>query len=85
PTPPGKKVVSARWLYNVKAYYRIKGPHCRERMMQVSGSGCGGTFAPVCTIQRICMVLVSAAERGWSAWQLDIRAAAIYAKVEVEV
>lgn len=63
----------------------MNGPHGREGMRQLSGSGCGGTFSPVGMIQGIFMMLVTAAERGWAVWQLDIRAAVIHAKVEVEV
>ena len=51
----------------------------------MSGRDCGGTFAPVCRIQSIRMVLVTAAEKGWTVWKLDVQTAFLYADVEEEV
>ena len=51
----------------------------------MSGRDCGETFDPVCRIQSIRMVLATAAETGWTVWQLDVQTAFLYADIEEEV
>lgn len=51
---------------------------------QVSGRDCGGTFAPVCGIENIQMVLATAVEKGRTVWKLDIQASFLYVDVEEE-
>ena len=53
-----------------------------QALGQVSGRDCGSTFATVCRIQSIHMVLATAAEKGWTAWQLDVQTLLLYADVE---
>ena len=43
---------------------------------------CGGTFASVCRLQSIRMVLPIAAEYNFECWQLNYRIAFLSAKVE---
>ena len=52
---------------------------------QVPGRDCGGTFAPVCRLQSILMVLAIAAEMNWEVVQLDVKTAFLYADIEEDV
>ena len=52
---------------------------------QVPGQDCGSTFAPVCRLQSVRMVLAIAAEMYWEVCQLDVKTAFLYADIEEEV
>ena len=52
---------------------------------QVPGVDCGGTFAPVCRLQSIRMVLAIAAEFDFECWQLDYNTTFLNIKVEEEI
>ena len=52
---------------------------------QVPGQDCGSTFAPVCIMQSVRIVLAIAAEMDWEARQLDVKTAFLYADIEEEV
>ena len=52
---------------------------------QVPGRDCGGTFAPVCRLESIRMVLAIAAEMNWEVVQLDVKTAFLYADIEEDV
>ena len=52
---------------------------------QVPGVDCGGTFAPVCRLQSIRMVLAIEADIDYECWQFDCNTAFLNAKVEEEV
>ena len=49
---------------------------------QVPGIACGGTFAPVCRLQTIQMVLTFAAELDYDVYMLDVQTAFLNADVE---
>ena len=83
--PAGHKIIGSRWVYKVKV-----DKSCRGRVVvlgwgQVPGVDCGGTFAPVCRLQSIRMVLAIAAEFDFECWQLDYNTAFLNAKVEEDV
>ena len=52
---------------------------------QVPGQDCGSTFAPVCRLQSVRMVLAIAAEMDWEVRQLNVKTAFLYADIEEEV
>ena len=81
----GQKAISSRWVYEVKADNSFKGRVVFQAGGQVRGRACGGTFAPVCRIQSIRMVLATAVETGWTVWQLDVQTTFLYADEEEEV
>ena len=83
--PVGHKIVGSRWVYKVKADKSYKGRVVVLEWGQVPGVDCGGTFAPVCRLQSIRMVLAIAAEFDFECWQLDYNTAFLNAKVEEEV
>ena len=49
------------------------------------GIGCGSTFAPVCRLQSIRMVLAIAADCNLECWQVDYNTAFLNADVTEEV
>ena len=84
--PAGHKIVGSRWVYKVKADKSYKGRVVVLGWGQVPGVDCGGTFAPVCRLQSIRMVLAIAAEFDFEGLQLDYNTAFfLNAKVEEEV
>ncbi|CAN0247142.1 unnamed protein product [Ascophyllum nodosum] len=72
-------------MYKVKADKSYKGRVVVLGWGQVPGVDCGGTFAPVCRLQSICMVLAIAAGFDFECWQLDYNTAFLNATVEEEV
>ena len=63
---------------------------CKARLVaqgwnQVPGQDCGSTFAPVCRLQSVRMVLAIASEMDWEARQLGVKTAFLYANIEEEV
>ena len=83
--PAGHKIVGSRWVYKVKADKPYKGRLVVLGWGQVPGVDCGGTFAPICSLQSIRMMLAIAAEFDLECWQLDYNTAFLNAKVEEEV
>ena len=83
--PAGHKIVGSRWVYKVKADKSYKRRVGVLGWGQLPGVDCGGTFAPVCRLQSIRMVLAIAAEFDFECWQLDYNTAFLNAKVEEEV
>ena len=83
--PAGHKIVGSRWVYKVKADKSYKGRVIVLGWGQVPGVDCGGTFAPVCRLQSIRMVLAIAAEFDFECWQLDYNTDFLNAKVKEEV
>ena len=83
--PAGHKIIGSRWVYKVMADKSYKGRVVVLRWGQVPGVDCGGTFAPVCRLQSIHMVLAIAAEFDFECWQLNYNTAFLNAGVEEEV
>ena len=81
----GHKIIGSRWVYKVKADKSYKGQVVVLGWGQVPGVDCGGTLAPVCSLQSIRMVLAIAAEFDFECWQRDYNTAFLNTKVEREV
>ena len=79
------KIIGSRWVYKVKADKSYIGRVVVLGWGQVPGVDCGGTFALVCRLQGICVVLAIAAEFDFECPQLDCITAFLNAKVEEEV
>ena len=79
--PAGHKIIGSRWVYKVKADKSHKGRVVVLGWGQVPRVDCGGTFAPVCRLQSIRMVLAIAVEFDFECWQLDYNIAFLNAKV----
>ena len=68
--PAGHKIIGSRWACKVKADNSHKGRVVVLGWGQLPGIHCGSTFAPVCRLQSIRMVLAIAAEYNRECWQL---------------
>ena len=75
-------MVGSKWVYKVKADNTHKARLVAKGWNQVPGRDCGGTFAPVCRLQSIRMMLAIAAEMNWEVVQLDVKTAFFYANIE---
>ena len=83
--PAGQKVVGSRWVNKMKADDLFKSFLVVLEWVNVPRINCGGTFAPVCRLQSIRMMLVIAAELDYEVLMLDVQTAFLNADVEEEV
>ena len=58
----GLKIIGSRWVFKIKADSSKKGRVVVQAGGQVPGRNCGGTYAAVCRLQTIRMVLAILAE-----------------------
>ena len=79
---PSRKVVGTKWVFKVKAERTLKGRVLAQGWGQIPGVDCGCTYAPVCRIQSIRMVLTTAANEDWKILQLDVQTAFLNASVQ---
>ena len=63
--PEGKNVIGSKWVFKLKADNKFKARIVAQGWNQVHGRDCYGTYAPVCRLQSIRMVLAIAAEKNW--------------------
>ena len=80
--PPGTRAYNSRWVFKVKADNTHKARLVGGGWANVSGKDCGNTYAPVCRLQSVQMVLAIAAEMDWEVVQLDVKSAFLYAEIE---
>ena len=83
--PPGTRVYESRWVFKVKADNTHKARLVVGGWGQVPGKDCGNTYAPVCRLQSVRMVLAIVAEMDSEVVQLDVKTAVLYADIEEEV
>ncbi|CAN0307452.1 unnamed protein product, partial [Pylaiella littoralis] len=83
--PPGQKIINSKWVLKRKADNSYKARVVAQGWNQVHGLDCGNTFAPVCRLQSVRMVLAIAVEMDWEVIQLDVKTAFLYADIEEEV
>ena len=83
--PKGQNVINSKWVFKVKTDNTYKARLVAQGWNQVHGRDCGGTYAPVCRLQSIRMVLVIAAELNLEVRQLDVKTGFLYADIEEEV
>ena len=79
---PGTRVYKSRWVLKVKADNIHKARLVVGGWGQVPGKGYGNTYAPVCRLQSVRMVLSITAERDWEVVQLDVKIAFLFAEIE---
>ena len=70
----GHKIIGSRWVHKVKADNSHKGHVVVLGCGQLPGIDYGSTFAPVCRVQSIRMVLAIATDYNLECWQLDYTA-----------
>ena len=80
-----QKVVGTRWVFKIKAdsAYRVR-PVVQE-VSRILGVDCDGTFAPVCRLQSIRIMLEKAAELVYKMHALGVQTAFLNADVEEDV
>ena len=57
PASPGRKLIGTKWEFKRKADATFKARLVVQGWVLVPGVDCGGTFAPVCRLQSIRMVI----------------------------
>ena len=67
----GHKVVGNRWIFKIKADSTYKGRLVVQEFSKIPGVECGGTFAPVCRLQSIRMMLAITVELDYKVHMLD--------------
>lgn len=82
---PGTRIYKSRWAFKVKADSTHKARLVVGGWGQVPGKDCGNTYAPVCRLQSVRMVVAIAAEMDWEVVQLDAKMALPYADIEEDV
>ena len=80
--PSSQKVVRTRWVNKIKADGTFKSCLVVQEWSQVLGIGYGGTFALVCRLQSIRMMLAIAAELDYEIYMMDVQTAFLNADVE---
>ena len=83
--PAGHKVVGNKWVFKIKADGTYKGQLVVQGFLKISGVDCSGTFAPVCRLQSIYIMLVIAVELNYEVHMLDVQTAFLNADVEADV
>ena len=83
--PKGQNVIGSKWVFKMKTDNTYKARLVAQGWNQVHGRDCGGSYAPVCRVQSIRMVLAIAAELNLEVRQLDVKTAFLYADIEEEV
>ena len=83
--PKGQNGICSKWVFKVKTDNTYKARLVAQGWNQVHGRDCGRTYAPVCRLQSIRMVLAIAAELDLEVRQLDVKIAFLYADIEEEV
>ena len=79
--PTGARIYKPQWVF-----FKIKADNSHKARLVVSGWGqvpgkdCGKTYAPVCRLQSVRMVLAIAAEMDWEVVQLDVNTAFLYSR-----
>ncbi|CAM9296067.1 unnamed protein product, partial [Sphacelaria rigidula] len=73
--PLGQNVIGPNWVFKVKP----------DETHKVSGRDCGGTFAPVCRLRSIGMMLAIATEMNAEMVQLDVNIVFLYVNIEGDV
>ena len=83
--PTGARIYKPQWVFKIKADNSHKARLVVSGWGQVPGKDFGNTYAPVCRLQSVRMVLAIAAEMDWEVVQLDVNTAFLYAFLEEDV
>lgn len=90
PLPPGKRAITARWIYKLKPGSPGQPPRYKARLVargfqQQQGIDYGETFAPVVRWETIRIISALAAHRHWIIRHLDVQTAFLNGIIKEEV
>ena len=70
--PKEEKILGSRFVFKQKADGRFKARLVVQGHVQAAGTDYGRSYAPVCRIGSVRMLLAIACEHGWPVWQMDV-------------
>ena len=83
--PKGEKILPLKYIFKQKADGRFKARAVVGGHLQEAGYDYGRTFAPVCRIGSVRMLLAIACEHGWPVYQMDVVVAFLNAYCDTDV
>ncbi|GKF02482.1 putative ribonuclease H-like domain-containing protein [Tanacetum coccineum] len=88
--PNGKRAIGTKWVYRNKKYERgivikNKGRLVAQGYIQEEGIDYDEVFAPVTRIEAIRLFLAYASFKDFVVYQMDVKSAFLYGKIEEEV
>ena len=81
----GRKIIGSMWVFKVEPDGLFKSRFCVHGFSQVAGTDFGSTYAPVCRISSVCIVLAIAASHDWNVIQLDVQTTFLQSEMKEEV
>lgn len=80
--PPTCKIIGTRWVYKVKSDFTFKARIVCQGWSQRPGIDCGATFAPVCRIESIRVLLAIATQFDWDIYMCDVQSAFLQSPID---
>ena len=85
PAPKRRKIIRSMWVFKVEPDGLLTSRFCAQGFLQVAGTYVGSTYAPVCRIPRVRIVLAIAASHDWNVIQLDVQTEFLQSEMNDEV
>ena len=83
--PKGHKMIGSMWVIKVNHDGLFKSRFCAQCFSQVAGTDVGSTYAPVCRILSVRIVLAIATTHDWNVIQLDVHDVFLQSEIKEEV
>ncbi len=80
--PSTSKVIGTRWVFKVKSDFTFKARIVCQGWSQRPGIDCGSTFAPVCRVESIRIILAIGTQFDWDIAMLDVQSAFLQSPVD---
>lgn len=90
PLPPGRSIVSCRWVFTVKYHHNGSVEHYKAGLVakgytQTNGVDYAETFSPIAKIGSVRLLISLAAHLGWPFFQLDVKNDRLHGDLQEEV
>ena len=82
PAPKGRKIIGSMWVFKVQSDGLFKSTLCAQGFSQVAGTDFESTYAPVCRIPSVHIVLAIAASHDWNVVKIDIQTAFLQSEMK---